>query len=868
MSPVQCQFGFSRICSTSRAAPIVWVAVLALLVPSLAGCGGDGAEGSADATPDARPTPGPDALTGDAMPEADGAPPEGDGAPPEPDAAPPDGPLTLVVTGPDGARPAALRAFFATDPAAPALAVACAVPGAAEVPGVRCVPEGLIFETRPSTLDLTLKAPGLAPLRVVLGPAETTGPTVALALDALPAFESTADYTTGFGPDATQADLEALAFSSAGELGPTRVVKWYLEGLRSGTPQLWLQNTARHRIHADFVRTVLGRPGTASDFEAATYHGTDRDAMAGSLILYPELALDGGPTAPLTVELFPNDDATPEMLLTAWLALEARLPFMLRDGLRPELYAVPGGEAQQRAMDAAARTWDVAGARSLSKEALYAGIDAQYLNHGVAYGTLRLLTPEQLETEIVSFEDVLVLPRLPNELPLVGGTITGELQTPLAHVNVAARARQTPNLALLNAAEDPRVAPYLGQLVRFEVGPGRFSLAPATLDEARAYWASRTDRPPFAPEADLGPRGVRPLEDLGFADGARVGVKAANVAELGRVLGTTSDDPAAAVAPRGFAVPFGEFEHFITTTPVPEGHCALAEEDCLEEGRSMATCAAARGLCTPAEAAAETIVAYAQRLPTEAAFTTDSAVREAALDGLRWIMRHVDVDPDFGAELDARITERFGSAGVRLRSSTNAEDLDQFTGAGLYDSTTAYGSGGERASKEIRKIWASVWNWRAFQERAFWNVTHDAVKVGVLVHDAFPDEQVNGVLITQNLADPQIPGLYVNAQAGETSVTNPEDGAVPEIFAIVLGPTGRPQAVRQRFSSLSPETPLMTDDEIIALYRAARRVQQHFAPLYGRDPAGFALDIEWKLHGPERRLVFKQVRPYAAPPAP
>jgi hypothetical protein len=45
-------------------------------------------------------------------------------------------------------------------------------------------------------------------------------------------------------------------------------------------------------------------------------------------------------------------------------------------------------------------------------------------------------------------------------------------------------------------------------------------------------------------------------------------------------------------------------------------------------------------------------------------------------------------------------------------------------------------------------------------------------------------------------------------------------------------------------------------------------VQRHFAPLYGADPATFALDLEWKLHGPERRLIIKQVRPYAAPPAP
>ena len=58
------------------------------------------------------------------------------------------------------------------------------------------------------------------------------------------------------------------------------------------------------------------------------------------------------------------------------------------------------------------------------------------------------------------------------------------------------------------------------------------------------------------------------------------------------------------------------------------------------------------------------------------------------------------------------------------------------------------------ASEEVRKVWASVWNWRAFEERAFWNIDHRAVRMGVAVHQAFPDEQVNGVMITRNIADP------------------------------------------------------------------------------------------------------------------
>jgi pyruvate, water dikinase len=196
-----------------------------------------------------------------------------------------------------------------------------------------------------------------------------------------------------------------------------------------------------------------------------------------------------------------------------------------------------------------------------------------------------------------------------------------------------------------------------------------------------------------------------------------------------------------------------------------------------------------------------------------------------------------------------------------LRSSTNAEDLPKFSGAGLYNSFSAYATGDKAAANIIRKTWASVWNWRAFEERAFWNVDHAAVRMGVLVHLASDDEQVNGVLITQNIADPAAPGMYVNAQKGEVSVTNPENGALPEIFSIIPGPSGL-QVARQRFSSLSPNAPLLSDAEIGDLYSTALQVQFHFAPLYDADPFTLPLDLEYKFKGSQRALQIKQVRPY------
>ena len=90
---------------------------------------------------------------------------------------------------------------------------------------------------------------------------------------------------------------------------------------------------------------------------------------------------------------------------------------------------------------------------------------------------------------------------MPDFLPIVGGTITEELQTPLAHVNVAARTRGTPNIALLETSQRPEIAPLIGELVRFEVGEGAFRLEKVELEEAREFWEGRNPES-MVPEFD------------------------------------------------------------------------------------------------------------------------------------------------------------------------------------------------------------------------------------------------------------------------------------------------------------------------------------------------------------------------------
>jgi hypothetical protein len=153
----------------------------------------------------------------------------------------------------------------------------------------------------------------------------------------------------------------------------------------------------------------------------------------------------------------------------------------------------------------------------------------------------------------------------------------------------------------------------------------------------------------------------------------------------------------------------------------------------------------------------------------------------------------------------------------------------------------------------------------AFEERTFWRIDHLDVRMGVLIHQAWPDEIANGVLITANLVDPASWGYYINAQKGEESVTNPLGGITPEVLVafwdIVQGQFV-PRIRRLQWSSLSPSVALADDNEYGHLTRAVWEAEQHFAKLYGKKTDEIAFELDWKLHDPQRNLYIKQIRPF------
>ena len=121
------------------------------------------------------------------------------------------------------------------------------------------------------------------------------------------------------------------------------------------------------------------------------------------------------------------------------------------------------------------------------------------------------------------------------------------------------------------------------------------------------------------------------------------------------------------------------------------------------------------------------------------------------LESVRESIQKRVVDPSLVQRVRERMQQIAPASRWILRSSTNAEDLAGFTGAGLYRSIRIKAGADEvQIAAAIAEVWASVWLQGAFEERSWYRVDHAAVGMAILVQPYVDGAVANGVAITAN----------------------------------------------------------------------------------------------------------------------
>ncbi len=442
---------------------------------------------------------------------------------------------------------------------------------------------------------------------------------------------------------------------------------------------------------------------------------------------------------------------------------------------------------------------------------VYSGIDFLALNPGAGYGRLQILDPDGRPHP----RNIVIYEALPNELPRVAGIITTVPQTPLSHVNLRAVQDGIPNAFIRDGLDDDEIEALIGSYVRYEVAEDGYSVRAATKEEVDAHYeASRPQ--PQTPEQDLSVTEITPLNEIGFEDWTAFGVKAANVAELGRLGFATG------TVPDGFAIPFYFYDEFMRAN----GFHDRIEQMLADEG-----------------------------------FQTDFDVQDDMLDDLRDDIKDADSPQWILGALTAMHAAFPVGQSLRYRSSTNNEDLPGFNGAGLYDSKTQdpEETAEDGIDKSLKGVFASLWTFRAFTEREFHRIDHLAAKMGVLVHPNYKDELANGVAVSFDPIHGWEETYYVNSQLGEDLVTNPVAHSLPE--ELLLLPSGG-QFVLSTSNLVPRGQLLMSAARLVQLAQHLTTIHDHFEGLYNPGPDDpFAMEIEFKITS-EDILAIKQARPW------
>ena len=466
------------------------------------------------------------------------------------------------------------------------------------------------------------------------------------------------------------------------------------------------------------------------------------------------------------------------------------------------------------------------------------------LNPGVAIGKLGIIDSPD-DTQTIDPARIYVIPQTLSDLEPMAGILTLESGNVLSHSQLLAANLGIPNavvpsglLGMLRTHRDRELffAVTRGGVV---VLREKSSLKPEEIKLWADKGVARKARISIdAAKLRLADAGLIPLTELTARDsGAKAGPKAANLGQLAHFFAPN-------VAP-GLVIPFGVYYAHI--------HRSVGGGPPIDEQIAKVYRHAEQMRDSGAPAAEVNRYIYPE------------------LARLRKIIQTMPLLPEFEKTLQAEMAKTFGADGtygVFVRSDTNAEDLPEFTGAGL-NLTVPNQVGYKNIAQALKDVWASPFEERAWDWRSRILQSSEKVYPSVLLLRSVPSTK-SGVIATVNLETSE-DDITVNVSEGVSAVV---DGGIAESLLLkrdgtvklleqargtyrkVLKPTGGFENVPVKGGDY-----LLTPDEIRQLRAMVADVKRKYPPAKSLRGDVLPWDIEFGFENGQLRLF--QIRPLA-----
>jgi hypothetical protein len=450
--------------------------------------------------------------------------------------------------------------------------------------------------------------------------------------------------------------------------------------------------------------------------------------------------------------------------------------------------------------------------------------------------------------------DIVVMHRVPDDIPRVAGVINAHHTTPLSHTNVLATGWQIPNAIQIGVFQRIEKERLNGQWVRFEVDNRKSEISLEKISKP-----SEMDHPPAwkvqhikleEPETRNTP--ILDLKQLRMSDRYRYGTKAANLGELQYVLGHGSERLLGFYRvprpPRMNLLPFlAKFLEVPETTDLARAAWGFLRNDI----------SIPRGIALPFSIQQEFLESSPRIQQAigklKMALELNAREIEPLCLNLQQLIRGTRFSEKLRGMIDSQIANHLsGISKFVVRSSSNAEDLANFSAAGIYESIN-HVSTAENIFQSVKEVWASLLSPRSVRLRQEVGISLDDCYMGVIIQEEV-SSQMGGVMVTMNPMNKQdFRSVFINVSPHSvTHIVQGDELPYQYLYNTVEG-GGRTLSLGASATDLSDEN--LTKLETLAF--AGRLLQSHFSPDYTfRHP----VDIEWISN--EEGIFVLQLRPY------